>query len=148
MIQTISFTPQMVKAIIDLKKTQTRRPIEPQPVHLEGTWWWPSEDPEYKWASPAPSCPYGEPGDKVKVKDSELVLEILALRAERLLDISDEDVILEGLCLDDAGYFPGGWESPINAFEQLWQSIYRDDPVKGWDANPSVWVIDFRRIQA
>lgn len=74
----ILFTPKMMRAILDGSKTQTRRPLKPQPEHRKGGYWfgkvgWAAEDSIYAdmnsgKASPVPEmvidqCPYGKPGD-------------------------------------------------------------------------------------
>ena len=75
----IIFSNEMVLAILEGRKTQTRRVIKPQPyqptleyrrmppVFLEsGEWGW-SLDGEI--AGPFIRCPYGQPGDRLWVKE-------------------------------------------------------------------------------
>lgn len=70
---------------------------------------------------------------------SRITLEITDVRVERLNDISDTDANAEGVMADDL--------SPARyVFGSLWQSIYGADNPQSWQANPWVWVIDFRRI--
>lgn len=64
---------------------------------------------------------------------SRITLEITAMRVERLQDISEEDAIAEG----------GTKHFNIDWFGPLWASIYGVD---SWNANPWVWVIEFRRV--
>ncbi|THJ35971.1 hypothetical protein E8K88_01440 [Lampropedia aestuarii] len=59
-------------------------------------------------------------------------LEITGVRVERLQDISHDDAMAEGMAWDDA----------IHDFQKTWESTGGD-----WDANPWVWVIDFKRIE-
>ena len=65
----IIFNSEMVRAILEDKKTQTRRPIKPQPdadglARLAGQWVWNDTDArEYR-------CPYGRPGDLLWVKET------------------------------------------------------------------------------
>ena len=71
---------------------------------------------------------------------SRILLEITDVRVERLNSISEEDAKDEGAptecCLIGDKHFLG--------FRSLWKSIYGDD---GWQANPWVWVIEFKRIE-
>lgn len=81
---------------------------------------------------------------------SRITLEITGVRVERLNSISQEDVQAEGMEL--TGWRPtysdpdsGGevW-TPYDNFAQLWESIYGEE---SWQANPWVWVIDFKRTE-
>ncbi|HCR3978391.1 TPA: morphogenetic protein [Citrobacter koseri] len=82
---------------------------------------------------------------------SRITLEITSVRVERLNDISQEDAqaegIIDGGCLNCGEPEPCGCVNPqpdaTDAFAYLWQSIYGQE---NWDANPWVWVIEFRRI--
>lgn len=92
---------------------------------------------------------------------SRISLRITDIGVERLQQISEDDVISEGLVrlskdggttykfgITDVDGLPGGvgWEwqqwqqSPQKAFQHLWNSIHTD---LDWDANPWVWVISF-----
>ncbi len=71
----ILFNTEMVRAILDGRKTQTRRVIKPQPnrpiVKTAGalTWRYPDRegiDP----TSPNFRCPYGQPGDRLWVRET------------------------------------------------------------------------------
>ena len=100
---------------------------------------------------------------------SRITLEITAVRVERLQDISEEDAKAEGARrMDDLpGIHPYGqdcrWsmESPKNtegclstarwAFANYWCKLARgkNDILfheEYWDANPWVWVIEFKRV--
>ncbi|MBE3130599.1 MAG: hypothetical protein IMZ54_07765 [Acidobacteria bacterium] len=88
---------------------------------------------------------------------SRITFEITAVRVERLQDISEENAKAEG-----CGGYVGG-EGPVNecvlavepgylhqrffrdGFSFLWDSLNAKRGY-GWDANPFVWVISFRRI--
>ncbi|MGP6454276.1 hypothetical protein ACTZGH_05940 [Enterobacter ludwigii] len=83
---------------------------------------------------------------------SRITLEITGVRVERLNDISEEDARAEGII--DGGCLNCGEPEPCNcsnpapdatdAFAYLWQSIYGQE---NWNANPWVWVIEFKRIE-
>ncbi|OVW95700.1 hypothetical protein BME42_20330 [Klebsiella pneumoniae] len=95
---------------------------------------------------------------------SRILLEITDVRVERLNAISPEDAESEGLERtnftgfgDEPGlpsypepdvYFDPlkkQWkEYPPEAFAGLWESIYGEG---SWNANPWVWVIEFKRVE-
>lgn len=81
----IIFNSEMVRAILDGRKTQTRRIMKPQPKTNEnGDIWWPSnicqsminikemmQDNEGVWAGIAGiSCPHGGVGDRLWVRET------------------------------------------------------------------------------
>jgi hypothetical protein len=197
----------MVRAILEGRKTQTRRIVKPS-AHVSindgGIAYWGSH------------CPYGQPGDRLWVREtwrpmgdlarlavhigcdpdgvvaykadddgsnvlpwrpaihmprwaSRLTLEITNVRVERLQDISEEDAQAEGVKTVWTGRseLPCGgvanaefinYEPPAgcelkdivqaqtfrNRFAQLWDSI---NGVGSWDANPWVWVVEFKVVQ-
>ncbi|EEJ3489249.1 hypothetical protein CB005_003909 [Salmonella enterica subsp. arizonae serovar 56:z4,z23:-] len=73
---------------------------------------------------------------------SRILLEITDVRVERLRDLSEEDAKSEGITPPAGGVLPG-WEYRIN-FRDLWMDIYGTD---SWEANPWVWVIEFKRVE-
>lgn len=83
---------------------------------------------------------------------SRILLEITDVRVERLNDISEEDAraegIIDGGCLNCGEPEPCGCANPepdaTDAFAYLWQSIYGQE---NWNANPWVWVIEFKRVE-
>jgi len=97
---------------------------------------------------------------------SRITLEIVGIRVERLQDISEADALAEGITCEnvivssyyanghhevtaDRYFFKGcddeGFESACEAYAALWESI---NGAGSWDANPWVWVVEFRRIEA
>lgn len=78
---------------------------------------------------------------------SRILLEIVAVRVERLTEISEADAQAEGCAIecmrptgDDNGsaiWGPGGYAA-------LWDSI---NGVGAWATNPYVWVLEFRRVK-
>lgn len=95
---------------------------------------------------------------------SRIKLEITATRIERLQDISESDAGFEGVELAHPGTPSTWWKdyeakkipdalqdpyhglacSAQESFASLWRSINGAD---SWDANPYVWVVEFRRIK-
>jgi hypothetical protein len=88
---------------------------------------------------------------------SRITLEVTGVRVERLQDISYEDALAEGASDDAASLttepHPSG-ETPEQAarrlrwpqhqYRLLWDSLNAARGY-GWDVNPWVWVIEFRR---
>ena len=84
-------------------------------------------------------------------KASRLTLEITGVRVERLQSISEADAIAEGLDFVPDGAAAHGikglatsWSNdPRKSYRALWESI---NGPGSWDANPFVWVVEFRRL--
>jgi hypothetical protein len=92
---------------------------------------------------------------------SRITLEVIDVRVERLQDISDAQAEAEGihrlsigsgyqdrfsaepLAWADVVESDAGREDPCRAFRDLWEAI---NGAGSWNANPRVWVIDFKRI--
>lgn len=71
---------------------------------------------------------------------SRITLEVTGVRVERLCDISESDAVAEGVI-----EWMLGPSSPSEDFRKLWETI---NGLGSWDANPWVWAISFRRIDA
>lgn len=82
-------------------------------------------------------------------------LEVTDVRIERLQDISEKDAIAEGidmesefasLCIDlETAPYSNDLvrnSAAITVFKKLWEST-----CGSWDANPWVWVIEFKQIE-
>ncbi|AXK23872.1 hypothetical protein [Serratia marcescens] len=109
-----------------------------------GLWSIPDRDTQYEGA--------WRPSIHMPRWASRILLEITAVRVERLNDISEEDAKSEGVkpAGDMLPDYPDTFLTPKGdfatakvAFQRLWQSIYGVD---SWEANPWVWVIEFRRV--
>jgi len=80
---------------------------------------------------------------------SRITLEITDIRVERLNEISEADAAAEGVMMCDGGGFDyhandyAQGFSPRSSFFTLWESI---NGTGSWQANPWVWVIEFRRV--
>ncbi|OGB26500.1 MAG: hypothetical protein A3I66_21465 [Burkholderiales bacterium RIFCSPLOWO2_02_FULL_57_36] len=92
---------------------------------------------------------------------SRINLEIVAVRVERLQDISKADAIAEGIegcdvvingrsqgwtwrdytskCDDPCEWF----SNPIRSYRTLWETI---NGPGSWNANPWVWVVEFKKV--
>lgn len=73
----ILFNGEMVRAILDGRKTQTRRPVKPQPVKYgdDGAWIHPATESEPQWAAHLGdaikwACPFGQVGDRLWVRET------------------------------------------------------------------------------
>lgn len=209
----ILMSAPMVRAILDGRKTQTRRAVKPQPTGeprpldewsrgLASACHDHNPD-EGKVASHvaklrgrvfpfttehgtlmSPVCPYGVPGDRLWVRETtaiwpgqglvytadddaahyelkkrpaifmsrvacRLVLEVTAVRVERLQEISAEDVLAEGIndrwsCGNEAWTADQCDEARLE-YRALWDSL---NAKRGfwWDVNPWCWAITFRRV--
>ena len=201
----ILFSGPMVRAILEGRKTMTRRVVKPEGAHhlfafldLPG-----NQTGEWAWCSSSHvvskhiHCPYGQTGDRLWVRESMLfdpdqgwrysadgadvidenygkinqrcpsihmprsccriLLEIVSVRVERLHEISEADAQAEGVervvvgsgwrryCDPDSeevGVPPCG--NARRSFRSLWKFINGDE---SWNANPWVWVVEFKRVQ-
>ena len=165
-MKPILFSTNMIQAIMSGRKTQTRRLVKTRSWICDVEDGIPYEQTE---DDPYPiTCPYGQPGDLLWVTEpfkyvedarvARIWLQIKSVRAEYLIDISEEDAIAEGVepvefpgipayrnYLDEHGCF----SKATNSFCSLWESIYGPG---SWPKNryesPIVWVIEFEKINA
>lgn len=84
---------------------------------------------------------------------SRIQLEIVSVRVERLQDISDADIVAEGIDMEALaesqdrydivckGSGASGRATERTAWRDLWESTGGD-----WDANPWCWAITFKRV--
>ena len=197
----IIFSGDMVRAVLSGQKTQTRRPVKPQPIFKDlaspPRWCWSGKGHTVKWVdriSPlgmTGDCHFGQPGDHLWVKEtfyryypsetwpepkalykadgitlcdkdsegkkqrwtpsthmprslSRITLEITDVQVERVQDIHEEDAIAEGIDPRKLSYLSG--ERAVTKFSVLWNSIYAARGL-GWDVNPWVWVVTFKRAE-
>lgn len=73
---------------------------------------------------------------------SRITLEVTDVRVERVQDISEADVQVEGTPNEQGIGAPDQFD-----FQQLWDSINAKRGY-GWDANPWVWVVEFEQVEA
>lgn len=196
----ILFKAPMVKAILDDKKTMTRRLVKLR----EGE----TIDASTCWAvhplqgSRLLRCPYGKKGERLWLKEtalpdfpkefsyydwswrevpeeyrkpefvlyrasyphpdklkwhpsifmprwaSRITLENTGIRIERVQDISERDILAEGVTVDlVAEWCKVPW-SDMPTLHDAWRAawIHINGP-ESWERNDSVWAISFRRIQ-
>lgn len=85
---------------------------------------------------------------------SRITLEITNVGVQRLQSISQNDAAREGLiklpatgryCINQGDqYFGAASHDAHEVFSWLWESIYGEE---SWQANPWVWVIEFKRVE-
>lgn len=206
----ILFSGPMVRAILDGRKTQTRRIVKmtkDEPL-TDVCWGYTAFTPDRcisfrglhangQWGESFIRQPYFK-GDRLWVKetqwinggfpatddssipnegkkpaifcrriDSRITLEITNVRVERLQEISEADVLAEGLVKlskdqgrtfkfgkPDRDGLPGGcdigwpwdeWKADhAQAFGHAWDKI--NGKKHPWDSNPFVWVVEFKQI--
>ncbi len=200
----ILFSGPMVRAILEGRKTVTRRAVKPQPDFLGSM-----VDPNTPFKTldaglhARITCPHGQPGDRLWVREawaadaqvdaiaprdlsqgepiwypadfsvrqtgcsmiskgrgrpsihmprwaSRILLEIIAVRVERLQDISEEQALAEGVRGEPCDHARqacadiGCWgDTAKGAFGFLWESLNGEG---SWAANPWVWVVEFKRV--
>jgi len=84
---------------------------------------------------------------------SRILLEITDVRVERLQDITEEQARAEGItdggCNNCGNHEPCGCDCPtpsaVDSFYYLWNGI---NGAGAWEANPWVWVVEFKRVTA
>lgn len=180
----ILFSGEMVRAILEGRKTMTRRVMKPQPVKNEsysGGYCWPyAKNSTVGVGAPhiGGYCPYGNwEGGRLWVRESlrridgqayysadgepldcvwrwkrrslpsihmprdlsRIALGIVNVSVERVQDVTDDDAEREGVNTTNAS-IPGYLRE---RFKTLWNGINATRGF-GWDANPWVWVIEFR----
>lgn len=104
-------------------------------------WYWADGQPDYgDWSRPAPSI-------RMPRWASRITLEVTGVRVERLQEISFEDAKAEGVEFWRHVETLKGLAACSQhryEFEDLWTSI---NGRGSWDANPFVWVIEFKRAK-
>jgi len=160
----ILFNGEMVRAILDGRKSQTRRIVKPQP-EWEGCIDDLEDDPKnYCWKysddyetpisldqilKKYPHCiPHGHPGDHlwhVKWRPSihmprwasRINLEITNVRVERVNKITRDDAIAEGI-----KPYPL-MKNEHRQFRRLWFQLYGEN---SWRDGLWVWVLEFKVV--
>lgn len=109
----------------------------------------------------ANDSPRWAPGIHMPRWASRILLEVTNVRVERLQDICEADAWAEGCQrgepTDNGGFFPAeepdpsgiglrGWDNAVDWYADLWTSINGETGTSTWDANPWVWVVEFKRV--
>jgi len=96
---------------------------------------------------------YKRPAIFMPLHACRILLEVTSVRVERLQDISDADILAEGIdteALEESqerydvvckGSGASGRATERTYWRDLWESTGGD-----WDANPWLWVIEFKRV--
>jgi hypothetical protein len=97
----ILFSAPMVRAILEGRKTQTRRVINPQPIDIDGCPWvpsgwahWETDDKGLRGCTCKEiKCPFGQPGDALWVRETFSNSEPIYYRATLPNYLKDSDYI-------------------------------------------------------
>lgn len=106
--------------------------IEIDDTEIDASIWLSYRKPEEQYPDMVP--PKWRPSIHQPRWASRLTLEITDVRVERLRDIDRGDCMAEGCPFPNMAV-----NDPIGWFSGLWDSIYNN-----WDANPWVWVVEFK----
>ena len=85
---------------------------------------------------------FWKPAQHMKQEHSRLTLEITDIKVERLQDISEDDAVNEGVWNIQEKGSPRNWDIK-NAFATFWNATHKK-PEEKFEANPFVWVVDFK----
>jgi hypothetical protein len=164
----ILFSTPMVKAILDGKKTMTRRVIKPQPLEriddseiiLIGNEFSPYKIGDILWVRETWNCisydgktieKYWYKADTDNASEkwrpsifmpreaARIFLKVTGVMVERLQDITEDDAKKEGFSSMKEFY-------AREKFLHTWDALNAKRG-HGWDANPWVWVIQFEAVK-
>jgi len=167
----ILFSGPMVSAILKGWKTQTRRIMKPQPTTKVRSGKFPWDIGDRLWVretfAQTPNGLVYAADDPLRMTQcrwtpsihmphwaSRVSLEVTDVRVERLQEISEADILAEGVRYNDGihgkvilrptWWFDGTcFLTSRGAFEGIWEQV---NGFKSWDKNPWVWVVSFRPI--
>jgi len=139
----ILFSTPMVQAILEGRKTQTRRikfKCEPGDVlWVRETWRGLGSHYFYK-ATHDDENLHWKPSIYMPREVCRLFLRVINVRLEHLRDITEEDAIAEGFAADGWARFAG------ENFRDFWNDLNAKRGYS-WESNPLVTVIEFERIE-
>lgn len=80
-------------------------------------------------------------------KAARIFLKVKNVHAERLRDISGGGILKEGI--PEPLLFKGPVKNAFDKFAEIWDSTIKKSDIDhyGWEANPWVWVIEFKMIE-
>jgi len=172
----ILFSTPMVSAILDGRKTMTRRKTKLQPGDVlwvretfanndDNTVGW-----FYKADYPNLKIPKWKPGIHMPKEACRIFLKVTGVKVERLQDISPMDAVNEGVeyydidhyalkggeliadfknytWVDDQNYEDYHFPTFTNSIDSF-RSLWQSiNGVESWNENPWVWCISFERIE-
>lgn len=160
-MKNLRFNADMMQAVLDGRKTMTRRPIKEQLVRPSEEHYFDAYNKSTQWnwwhndgrqnLSQIITCPYGEAGDIIELIGEDgavfATARIKNIRVERLQDISEDDAKAEGArdIADDRPPLPMTVWSYSYGFEKyIWDKLPYKAPYD-WNSNPWVWVIEFEK---
>ena len=168
-MKPILFSDEMVRSILDGRKTQTRRPVKNYEFYSCLTGDCPHDHKDQCAKDLSEQCPFGRVGDRLWVREAFTKLvpgEHIIYRAnykdpngikwsssstmsegQSRLTLRIKSVRVERLWKirsDDAIKEGFSDPSPLDAFFDCWNSIYGKGPFR-WGNDPFVWVIDFEK---
>ena len=88
-----------------------------------------------------------KPSIHMPKKNTRIWLEVTGVKCTRLQDISAMDCIAEGIERSTAIDVHDRTVEEINKYRELWDSLNARRGY-GWDKNPWVWVIEFKKVLA
>jgi len=137
------FKPKLCEAILEGRKTQTRRVVK-LPPDGEVLCSWETGKPSYVWNGRVKwqiDRTYAvQPGRGKKAVGR---IRIIAIRRERLQDIKTSDIVAEGVFPDES--YLGSANRYRHPFVALWVSINTKKGTR-WTDNPEVWVLEFELV--
>lgn len=161
----IPLNTAMVQAVLAGRKTQTRRPGAHPPVGWNpgDTLWvretWapggaPGTQAAYRYRADGDFLSPGEkwrPSIHMPRAAARLTLQVTRVWRERLMDISWQNILAEGVGDDWDRKKIGPFQTPTAEmqdelradFRHLWASIYGEAPGGGWNPETWVWVCEF-----
>lgn len=167
-IKPILFNTEMVRAILDGRKSCTRRVVKPQPTARYGVQ---CIKPPYQpgdilyvretWKRALNGYYYYEDWQRDDIADitkwkpsihmpkeaARIWLRVTDVRVERLQEINAEGIRNEGI--SSMAVHVGDMEIALKEWKNLWNSTVKKSDINcyGWDANPWVWVIEFEMCE-
>lgn len=76
------------------------------------------------------------------------ILQVTEIRVERLHDISEADIIAEGVTVPVAAEMTGIPWSDLPTLHHAWRAGWEHiNGNESWNADPWVWVVSFRRVE-
>lgn len=167
-IKPILFNTEMVRAILDGRKSCTRRVVKPQPTARYGAQ---CIKPPYQpgdilyvretWKRALNGYYYYEDWQRDDIADitkwkpsihmpkeaARIWLRVTDVRVERLQEINAEGIRNKGI--SSMAVHVGDMEIALKEWKNLWNSTVKKSDINcyGWDANPWVWIIEFERCE-